>query len=221
MIAERSYDLAPFDSIDIATGIHAIVTVGTAQSIRVEASRKRLLDRLILEIVDGQLRAQHNGDLLDALLSGSLFNFSKLGRAATMHISVPALSGVQGATGAQIEVGTLTGSTIEIGVSTAAHVEIASSRAETVAVTASSSGTAELSGACETLSVKASSGARINAVELSSTNFAVEASSGSAVEATATTRASGQVGSGAAVCVFGRPQVMEIKSVGGGTLSVN
>ena len=221
MNEERSFDLAPFHGIDIATGIHAFVTEGAKQSVHVEASRKRLLERVRIEVVDGQLHARHKGGLLDALLTGGLFRPARLGRAATMHITVPALADIQAATGAEIEIGMLSSANVEISVSTGANVTITGSRAETVTVNASSSGTASLGGACETLTVKTSSGARIDAVELSSTNLAVEASSGSAIEATATTKATGHVSSGANVSVFGRPQVMEIKSGAGGALSIN
>ena len=220
MVEDRSYQFEPFHSIDIATGMTAIVTEGPEQSVRVEASRARLLERVRIGVVDGHLKAQHDGNFLDALLSGSLFNFSARARAATLHITVPKLSAAAAATGATIQIGTLSGDIVTLVATTGASISVFGVHTETLKANVSSSGRIALTGACETLSVKSSSGGRLNAVELACTALDVDASSGSAIETTARERASGRVGSGANVTVYGHPKAVDIKSSAGGALSI-
>ena len=221
MLEEKTVELAPFHAMDIATGIRAIVSGGARQSVRIEASRKRLLSRVKLTVVDGQLRARHNGDILSAILSGGLFNFSRLARGATLHITLPALTAVSAATGASVEVGTMTGQKITATVSTAASITVSAAKSESLQASASSSGRLCLAGACDSATLTASTGGQVNAVELSCTELHIEASSGGIIEATATTRADGQVSSGSNVTLYGRPQVVEIKTASSGMLSVN
>ena len=219
--ASKTFDLPAFETVDVATGLKAVITPGSAQSVRLESSSRAKLKRIKLEVVDGELRARHDGNLLHAILTGGIFNLSRLALGATVHVTLPELKGASAATGAVIDIDAVETAHFTVEASTGARLTLSGVKSETVSIDVATGSRVRIVGACEALTVNASSGGGLSAIELAATQLTIKAASGSKVEATATTRASGHVSSGAEVFLNGRPGAIDIKTTSGGVLSVS
>jgi len=213
----KTFDLPEFDHVDCSSGLRAVVSPGSGQSVRLEAGNRQLLERIKVEVVARTLRARHGGNPLGAFIAGSVFN---LAREATLFVTLPVLSGVTAATGANVTIDVALGETFAAVVSTGAVLTVAATKADDVNLVATTSGIIEIGGACDRLDIRCSSGGRISAVELAATEMKIEAAGGAVVEATALERVSGHVRNGANVTLNGRPGIVEVGRSSGGTLTI-
>ncbi len=220
MTESRTYDLPPFDRIEIATGIGAAVTQGEVQSVRIESARHGLIDKLNIGIIDGKLRARYGANLLDLILGGVLCGPGRLGSDATIFITAPALVGLEAAMGAHVEIDSVAAEVLEVHATTKASIAIESAKAELLRLHSSTYGKISIAGACERVEMKFASNGVISAIELACTDLHVEGSHGSCAEVTAISRVTGTLSSGAYLHLSGRPERIEVKSTSEGKLIV-
>ncbi len=214
----KDYDLDPFDWIDISSGLRAVVHLGERQSVRIECTRPNQIDKCKVKVVNSRLRVRRRTDLVDILL-GRLFNPTKTGRGITVHVTVPYLLGVKASIGADINVDSAAGDTVEVGVSTGARITIGAARADTLHLTCSTAGRLSIAGVCENLEMKFFSGSNVSAIELACTNAIINGNNGSVAELTVIGSVSGTLKNGCTVHCIGRPHLVDVKTVGGSTLT--
>ncbi len=218
MAESRTYDLEPFHRIDIATGLNAVVKHGDSQSVRVETSRKDVLDKLDISVADGQLRARLHTNLLDVILGGGLLNVIGRDRSATVYITVPELTGVESASGAHVTADRLSGKQADVSVSSGGDAELAAVDPGRLTVNASSGGRVSLAGTCDRLEVNVSSGGDVRARDLKCVGLDVSGSSGGSLEVAATGAVTGSLSSGASVRLTGTPGSIKVETSSGGSV---
>jgi hypothetical protein len=222
MAETRSYDFEPFDRVEIATGLHAVITHGDTQAVRVETTRGGVLDKLDITVSRGELRARRdNGNLLDIILGGGLLNMLDFGRDATLYITLPKVTGVQAASGASVSVDKVTSELVDVSASSGGRVEVETAEANALKLSVSSGGTVSLAGSCATLDLSFSSGGRISAPELDCVDLHVSGSRGGSAEVSASGDVTGGLSSGASLTMRGNPQSLDVKSSSGGNVSIH
>ena len=107
----------------------------------------------------------------------------------------------------------------KISVSSSGDAKVTSSAPGSFKVNASSGGTAGFSGACNSISVNASSGADVEADELRCATATANASSGADVDLHATELANGNASSGADISFSGAAKEQEMSKSSGGSVS--
>lgn len=201
----RSYELGNFHGIDISTGINAIVEVGKAFHVEARGEAGRPLDRLVVDVRNGTLRAY----LDQPLIPFSLFDLLEH-RNITLIITVPALDAIAASAGADILVASLSGERVVIDASSGANVTVADIAAETVKVALSSGADIELAGACRLLEVHGSSGSDLDARHLQCATAEIDLSSGTDARVFASDAIRAETSSGGDLTVFGNPARRDI-----------
>lgn len=82
--AQRSFQVAPFQSISLTGSPEVVVTVGAAPSVRAEGDARRV-ERLDIRVEGGELRIGYRHD------SSWSFGFGRR-RGVTIHVTVPSLA---------------------------------------------------------------------------------------------------------------------------------
>jgi hypothetical protein len=218
MAESRTYDLEPFNQVDIATGLYAVIRHGDSQSVRVEANREDVLDKLDISVAGGQLHAKLHTNLLDIILSGGLLNMIGRDRSATIYITVPELTGVESASGAHVTADRLSGKQAVVSVSSGGDAALDAVDTGTLTLSASSGGRVSLAGRCDRLTVSVSSGGDVRANDLKCGDLAVSGSSGGSVEVAASGAVTGSVSSGASVRLAGTPASIKVETSSGGSV---
>ncbi len=219
MADSRTYDLEPFSSIDIATGIHAVVKTDTIQSVRVETVRPDIYDQLEISVSNGQLHAKRTSDLLNFILNGTLPNMLHFEHDVTIYITVPTLVGIEASSGAMVDADSASGDVVEISASSGSSVTLADIAADKLGLTAASGAKMTLAGVSRMLDLETSSGAHISASGLSCVEARVQGSGGASAKFNASDLVFGHVSSGAHIDLTGKPKSIDVQSSSGGSIS--
>jgi len=222
MAETRTYDLAGFDSVNITTGVRAIVTTGGAHSVRVEARDQTTLDRLDVSTVGGRLHIGFARNFLDLVLSGALIDLIRFGADfnVTAYITLPALNGAEASSGGRVEATNVKSERFRADASSGGQVTLLAVSGGVFRAEVSSGGRIEIEGSATELDASASSGASLRADRLTAQQGRLEASSGGKLEATITTRVRANASSGGLVEISGNPQERDINSSSGGQVSI-
>ena len=220
MADTRNLELDPFNRVDIATGLTAIITHGETQSLRIEAQSGHALDRIVIRVKNGELRASLNTNLLDIILSGGLLNNFLFKDAATLHITLPEFVGASASSGGEVSADLAKGNAVAVSASSGGHVSIDRIEAGTLSVDASSGGGVTLAGTCDMAELDFSSGAGISAQELACDDVSVQGSSGASARIGAEGDVTGSISSGANVRLYGTPETVNVQSSSGGNLKI-
>ncbi|MEZ5893723.1 MAG: head GIN domain-containing protein [Parvularculaceae bacterium] len=184
----KTVDLDGFSYIDASAGVDVIVKVGGGYSIRAEGEDEAL----------EHLRIEKRGDTLEIGREhrrGLVFSTHK-GRL-TVHVTMPALNGVDVSSGADV---------------TATGID-----SERFSASVSSGADATLSGRCGDLTADGSSGADLEASDLKCENANADVSSGADLDIYASESVIADASSGGDITVHGGPKNTNIdKSSGGG-----
>jgi hypothetical protein len=219
--AERSYDLEPFREIDVATGIHAIVTTGAGQAVSVETSHAETLDKLDIHVENGKLVARLEGSFFDFIMGGGLLGALVNGRPdITLTISAQALDEITASSGALVEADAVSGNELSVESSSGSRIEIGEVTVGEVEAEASSGSGIVLAGTCDELDAGVSSGASIDMAALECSTADVEASSGARLTVFASMAVEAYASSGASIAVHGNPQRQDIGSSSGGNVDL-
>lgn len=217
----RDYDLTGFQRLDIANGIIATVQPGDDFAVSVETNNQDLLDKLIIEVNDGELAASFDQNFFDFIMNGGIVG-KMLSPPAEVRltVSLPELTGVSASSDANVDVAAFAGASFELDISSGAHVTVAEATVGAVTVDISSGSRATLRGTCETLDVGASSGSNLDAGQLSCKSARVEASSGSSASVSASTSVSANASSGGDIRVLGNPAEDNVQTSSGGDVNI-
>ena len=216
----RSLDVEPFDRVDIATGLTAIVTYGETQSLSIEAENGHVLDQIEIRVKNGELRARRNTNLLDIILSGGLLNKALFEDSTTLHITLPAFTGAVASSGARVSAAFANGDTFEASASSGGQIAVDAVDADTISVDVSSGSRVTLSGTCALAELDFSSGAKILAEKLVCGDVDVDGSSGASATIGVEGDVTGKISSGANVRLHGTPDTVKVQSSSGGNLKI-
>lgn len=191
--AEQSFDVADFTRVAASQGVEVNVTMGAMPRVTASAETEKDLERLEIEVEDGELRIRRGS------WSSSIWSWGKSYGNVSVTVVVPKLEGLSASSGANL-----------------AAVDIS---CEELSIDASSGSRLAVSGGCNEIDIDASSGASINARELEVKNVVVDASSGANVDVFAAINFQGDASSGANVDVYGASQVFESDTSSGARIA--
>jgi hypothetical protein len=218
MTESRTYDVGGFDTVNITTGVRAIVTTGGAHQVRVEARDKEILDRLDVSVSGGRLHVGINRSFVDFVLGGGLFDLLRhggdLGIAA--YIELPVLNGAEASSGGRIEASSIRSDRFHADASSGGQVQLLGVAGGDVRANVSSGGRIELEGAAAELDADASAGGFLRADRLAAERGRLDASSGGNIQASIAQRVRAKVSSGGHIEVSGNPSERDVHSSSGG-----
>lgn len=220
MAESRTFELGDFDKIDIATGLDAAVTLGDSFSVTATSGSTQALDNLQLSVADGVLTARFDQSFLDFILSGGLVGMLlSSGNALTIDITMPALSGIDASSGADVRAQGLTSDKLSLNASSGANIELTDATLGTVQMGSSSGADIDISGTAESVEAEASSGADIDAENLVAASATASASSGAGISIHATASITAEASSGGDVDVYGDPTTRDVDASSGGDVN--
>ena len=216
----KTYELSGFDKIDVATGLDAVVKLGDAFSVTATSGSGQALENLQLNVTDGVLVARFDRSFLDFIISGGLVGMLlSNGNALTIEVTMPALSGVDASSGADVRIQSLVAEQLSVNASSGANIDVADAKLGTVQLGSSSGADIDISGTAESVDVEASSGAGVDAEKLIAANVTANASSGASLSVHATASIKAEASSGGDVDVSGNPAAREVDSSSGGDVN--
>ena len=191
--AEQSFDVGDFTRVAASQGVEVNITIGSIPRVTASAETEKDLERLEIEVDDGELRIRRGS------WSSSIWNWGKSYGHVSVNVVAPKLEGLSSSSGANL---------------TAVDISC-----EELSIDASSGSRLAVSGGCNEIDVDASSGASINARELEAKSVAVDASSGANIDVYAAMNFKGDASSGANVDVYGASQVFESDTSSGARIA--
>ncbi|MDR3475839.1 MAG: DUF2807 domain-containing protein [Devosia sp.] len=209
---QRSYELAGFDTVSVATGISAIVEIGGGQSVSAEAPNAAALDRLKVEVTNGRLELAIDGNFVNWF-----FNFGQR-KPIVVHIATPSLKAAEASSGADLDITGIAAAGLSLTVSSGASVAATATGAERLAFDASTGGTIKAAGTCTHLIANASTGASLDARDLICADVNAQASAGGHADVHADKSINANASVGGGIRVFGNPTDVNSNSGTGGSV---
>ena len=208
----RTYELPPFDSVSVSSGLTAIVDVGGPQSVRAEAPSESILDQLKVDVRNGRLELGLETGIVQWLFGpGQQQPF-------VIHVSAPEIKAAEASSGADVEVNGMAGETLSLGASSGAALAATGTSGGNVSLDVSSGADLKVAGKCATLTAGASSGATLEARDLLCEEVNADLSSGAHAEVHAQQAIGADASSGAGIVVHGSPADVEIDTSSGGSV---
>jgi hypothetical protein len=207
----RTFDLAPFDEIEVSSGIKANVTIGGAQSVRVDYNTEDDVRNLEVVVRNGKLLIDLERGFLE-----SLTDWFSDGPEITAHVTVPALTEIGANSGATVAVNNMSGQFLTVEASSGASLIVEGLIGDEVEIGGSSGASIDVAGTCGRLSVEASSGAQLDLDRLQCRDVTVDASSGAGASVFASASIDADASSGAGIEVSGKPDKIDIDTSSGG-----
>lgn len=190
---EQSFDVERFTRVAASQGVEVNVTMGSSTQVVARAETEKDLERLEIEVDDGELRIRRGS------WSSSIWNWRSSGGRVSVDVVVSELEGLSSSTGARV---------------TAVEVDC-----EELSLDASSGSRIVVSGGCNEVEVDASSGAVIDARAFKVEVVTVDASSGARIDVFASANFQGEASSGASVDVFGTPKLFDSDTSSGARIA--
>jgi len=209
----RTFDLPPFDRIDVSAGIRAEIVVGGDQSVRIDTDSGTFQD---IEV------AVRNGRLvlgLDRGFFNSLLELFSPGSDVVAYVSVPVLNEIDASSGALVEADAMSGEFLSLNSSSGAQISVSEITGDEVRVSSSSGASIDASGACGRLDADTSSGAHLELERLQCDAVGVDASSGASATVFAVVSIDLQASSGGSVDVAGKPGDITVNTSSGGSVA--
>lgn len=186
----RSYDLPSFDKIDVSAGIVLKASAGEPQSVEVFTKDGDFND-FEIEVRNNELTVTRNHSRLRWHKSKSNYE---------VRVSLRDLRGIAASSGAQAKVADVDTGAFMIDASSGAQISVA--------------------GECGDCSIDLSSGAHLNAEELSCGRASIDVSSGGHGAITVRDAVSADASSGGHVRVFGNPPRVSVDKSSGGSVKI-
>lgn len=205
----ESFELAGFDGISASEGIHVIVTTGEVFEVIAESDDTRQLERLILDVWRGTLRAR---------MDNKFFSLTRTkGWKVTVRVSMPSLLHAEASSGAELIADVMRGPALELESSSGSELRIEAMGGETISAGVSSGARIWVGGGtCTSLSADVSSGSSLDMANLQCANVEIDASSGSSASVYADKLIDANASSGASIRVYGAHEDIEINVSSGG-----
>lgn len=190
---EQSFDVPSFTRIAASQGVEVNISMGLPAQVVASAETDQDLQRLEIEVDDGELRVRRGS------WSSSIWNWGTSNGKVLVKVVVPKLEGLASSSGANV---------------TAIDIDC-----DELSLDASSGSRLAVSGHCNDIDVDASSGARIESGEFMSRSVSVNASSGASIDIFASATFQGDASRGASVNVYGAPRVFEADTSSGARIT--
>jgi len=209
----RTIDVPAFTELDISSGIDAIVTVGSTQSITAEAKDKRLLDDLQLKVEGNTLKAYYDWSFFDIFAFGDRDQIK-------LTITVPTLNKIEASAGADVEATGVTGDTLAFGSSSGADLTLRAVAGKAIDLNASSGAGLKIDGTCVDGKANSSSGSDLDAEDLLCATMDANASSGSDLDVHASKSIKANASSGSDLTVYGNPAEVDQEASSGSDITL-
>lgn len=210
---ETTYDFSGFTRIKVAEGIDVTIVSGTSEY-RVTAEAGGLTGTSPLKITqqDNQLtiKRKQSWSPLMGIFDGQLKVTVELPELAYLSVHADAQAMLSGKVSTEVEFDLSSGSTLA-----AKGIET-----EAIIIEVSSGSEIDITGQCQRLNVKASSGGQVDAYDLRCAEVRASASSGADVNVTATQRLNAKASSGGDVSVRGNPARTDVAQTVGGAVRI-
>ena len=190
---EQSLDVNRFNRVAASQGVEVNITMGSSTQVVVKAETEKDLERLEIEVDDGELRIRRGA------WSSSIWNWRSSGGRVSVGVVVSELEGLSTSLGAKV---------------IAVEVDC-----EELSLDASSGSKIVVTGGCNAVEVDASSGAVVDARDFKVEVVTVDASSGANIDVFASVNFQGDASSGASVDVFGTPKLFEASTSSGARIA--
>lgn len=215
----RDFQLDGFDKVDIATGLDARISLADRFSVRAESRSQDALDNLQLAVEDGVLVARIERNFLDFILSGGLVGMLlNSGNAATLDITLPALTAASASSGADVQLHAIHGDALRLEASSGADIALRDAQLRQLDANASSGSDIEIAGSAERVRFNASSGSGIDADDLEAREGELQASSGASIKARLTEMVRAAASSGSDIDIAGNPGRRDVDAASGGDI---
>jgi hypothetical protein len=168
--------------------------MGSAPSVTAVAEKDSDLDRLEIEVDEGELEIRRGSWV------SSIFSMGKSHGSVTVNVVANELQAISSSSGAKADLMDITCSDLRLAASSGSQVEV--------------------SGRCDTVVIDASSGANVDSSDLLTTDAAVEASSGASIRVFAGESFRGDASSGSSIRVYGSPKVTESEMSSGASIDL-
>lgn len=206
--ATQDRDVPGFDSVHVASGIHANVTVGPRKPVHLEAD-KEVLDVIETRVEDGTLHVGFKPRT-------HLWNTGEV----TVSIQTPELHAVAGSGGAIVRATFTRSTSSAISASGGSELHVRGVDARELAVEASGGAVVDVAGRADQLSLQLSGGSHFDARQFEARNVEVEGSGGSVAELRATGKVRGALTGGSEMHVRGGARAT-VATTGGSEISVD
>jgi hypothetical protein len=210
---ERSYDVPAFTGVDVSSGLSAIVSVGSTQSVSAEAPNAAALDRLKVDVSEGTLHLAIEGNFV-----GWFFTFGQ-SKPLLVRVTLPSLENVAASAGASVDVTQASGRTLAMSASSGASMSAKIGTVDRLSLDVSSGARVRVQGSCNQLIANASSGGALEAHDLACGEVTVTASSGASARVNALKSVNADASVGASISISGRPERASSNSSVGGSVS--
>lgn len=213
LAATRTYETGAFESVSVAAGIDADITLGPTRSVVAETSADNF-DDLRISVEGNVLRIDRPpGKWFSGWFSGGRPGYR-------VHVVTPTLRSLAVSSGAEVEVkGSLEGD-FSVTASSGSEVDVSLVKGGNVKASGSSGSDIHIAGSCISLEAEASSGSDLDADDLKCEDVTLRASSGSDLSVAATKRVTGKASSGSDIRIRGRPPVVQVETSSGASVKV-
>ena len=191
---EREFSVDDFDSVTVSQGINLNLVMGSAPSVTAVAEKDSDLDRLEIEVDEGELEIRRG-----SWVSG-LFSMGKSRGSVTVNVVASELQAVASSSGANADLIDITCADLQIDASSGSRIEV--------------------SGSCDTVAIDASSGASVDSSDLITIDASVDSSSGASIQVFAGESFRGDASSGSSIRVYGNPEVAESETSSGASIDL-
>ena len=168
--------------------------MGSAPSVTAVAEKDSDLDRLEIEVDEGELEIRRG-----SWVSG-LFSIGKSHGSVTVNVVASELQAVASSSGANADLIDITCTDLQIDASSGSRIEV--------------------SGSCDTVAIDASSGASVDSSDLITIDASVDSSSGASIQVFAGESFRGDASSGSSIRVYGNPEVAESETSSGASIDL-
>jgi hypothetical protein len=212
LAASRTYDTGAFETVSVAAGVEADVSIGPTRSVIAEAKSD--------DFNDLEITVQDNVLHIGRPASSWFSNWFSHRPDYHVHVVTPALRSLAGSSGALVTVNGAVDGDFSINTSSGSRAHVSLVKGGNVKARTSSGGGINIAGSCVSLEAGASSGSGLDAEDLKCESVSLQASSGSDVSVAASKSVSGNASSGANIRVRGKPASVDVDTSSGAHLVV-
>lgn len=198
-----------FTAISVSSGIDLYLTQGNEESVAVSASDQKHIDRIITEVVNGELKIYYNNKGI---------SWKSDNRRLRAYVSCKTLEKLSASAGSGVHVnGSINTAKLNLDVSSGAGFEGAITATEMMA-DVSSGASIKITGSAGKLTVDASSGANFKGYDFAVDYCNASASSGADVHVTINKELSAKASGGGDIHYKGTALIRDLKTSGGGSV---
>ena len=201
-----------FHGVDVATGIHLILSESTVEEVAVSAATSEFRDKIITRVENGILKIYYENKL-------GAINTKKEKKELRAYVSYKSLDLLEATTGATVEIdGTLKAASLKMKANTGGEIK-GTIHIDDLEVDQSTGAFVTLTGDAGKLEVHGDTGSMFKGIDLTTSNCTASVSTGAGVYITVQKELNAKANTGGYVKYKGEAGVREIKTNTGGSVS--